>query len=147
MTETNTIDELAACYKSNKLSLVIMDANVTLDDESLKDIQLSYKNAEYADLITVTVFDEYEDTKIKNPVLWLHLIIDTCEGFEEAIDYREWLLYEGYKNTPFFQSLYARYSEVIPKVRALVGNKVKAVDAHHIEFNTSIAKALRNYQL
>jgi len=147
MTEMNTIADLADCYTSKKLALVIMDSNATLDDVSLKDIQLSYKNAEYAESITVTVFDEYEDTKINNPLLWLHLIIDTCEGFEEAVDYREWLLNEGYKDTPFFQSLYARYSEVIPQIRAVLGNKVKAVDAHHIEFNTGIAKALRNYQL
>ena len=147
MTEYSTIDDLADCYTGNKLSLDIMESDPSLDSESLKNIQLSYINADSLESLGVIVFDEYEDTNIQNPVLWLHLIVDTCEGFEEAVDYREWRANEGYKDTPFYQSLYATYAEVIPKIRKVIGREVKAVDAHHIEFNTDVAKALRNYQL
>lgn len=57
MTEMNTIDELADCHSSSKLLLTIMDSNVTLDDASLKDIQLSYKNAECVESMMATVFE------------------------------------------------------------------------------------------
>ena len=77
----------------------------------------------------------------------LHLILDTCQGFEEAKDYHEWRKNEGYKDTALFQSLYQQYSILIPKIRDIVGHEVIAIDSFHIEFGTNIAEVLRSYEL
>jgi hypothetical protein len=85
--------------------------------------------------------------EIQNPILWLHLILDTCQSFEEANNYDTWRKNEGYQDTSLYQSLYQQLSNTIPKIRDIIGAEVIAVDYHHIEFNTDIAKALREYKL
>ena len=147
MIKHRVIEGLAECYTSNKLVLTICDEDEKLREASLKNIRLCQKNAETPESIIVTVFDEYDDTTIQNPVLWLHLIVDTCQGFEEAANYDEWRLNEGYKDTAFFESLYSSYADIIPRIRNIIGKDVRALDSHHIEFNTDLAQALRNYHL
>ncbi|MGK0224160.1 MAG: hypothetical protein ACI9ON_003409 [Limisphaerales bacterium] len=56
-------------------------------------------------------------------------------------------VFDEYKDTPLFQSLYQQLSNTIPKIRDIIGAEVTAIDYHHIEFNTDIAKALREYKL
>jgi len=92
-------------------------------------------------------FHEYNDAEIQNPLLWLHLILDTFQSFEEASDYDALRKNEGYKDTPLYQSLYLQHSNTIPKIRAIIGVDVTVIDYHHIEFNTGIAKALLQYKL
>ncbi|NKB36017.1 MAG: hypothetical protein GKR93_02455 [Gammaproteobacteria bacterium] len=147
MSEHKVIKELAECLKANKLVLSINERNSHMREYSLQNIQLSQNKADGSKAIVVPVFDEYDDTRIQNPVLWLHLIVDTCEGFEQAANYDEWRSNEGYKDSDFFSSLYADYTDLIPKIRTIIGSDIRAIDSHHIEFNTDIAQALRNYQL
>jgi|GEM_PF-2844249 hypothetical protein len=143
MSEIEIIEAIARCYKDNNISLFILDITPELSQESLREIKLSVDNIS----TSIIVFDEFNDVEIQNPILWLHLIIDACEGFEEAKDYHEWRLNEGFHDTAFFQSLYQQYTLLVPEIRKIIGHAVKAVDSHHIEFNTNIAIALREYHL
>ncbi|MFT4816979.1 MAG: hypothetical protein ACI80L_001359 [Pseudohongiellaceae bacterium] len=143
MSNLKTIRSIANCYKANNLCLSVLPEKPELADQSLRDIQLKNNDT----TLTITVFDEYKDTEIQNPILWLHLILDTCQSFEEASDYDTWRKNEGYQDTPLYQSLYQQLSNTIPKIRDIIGSEVTAIDYHHIEFNTDIAKALREYKL
>lgn len=143
MSNLKTIQSLANCYKANNLTLCVLQEKPQLKEQSLREIQLKTNNT----TLTITVFDEYKDTEIQNPILWLHLILDACQSFEEANDYDTWRKNEGYKDTPLYQSLYQQLSNTIPKIRDIIGAEVTAIDYHHIEFNTDIAKALREYKL
>lgn len=143
MAELERIEKLAACYKENNLRLTVSDWQEPAAREFIRDIQLQVEDK----TITVPVFDEYSDTDIDNPILWLNLILDSCVGFEEAEDYSVWLQDEGYKDNVFYQSLYQHYAEVIPLVRQYLGNEIKSIDCYHFEFNTDTAKALREYKL
>lgn len=147
MSNLERIAEMVKCYKNNDLILSVLDERSELSDESLREIQLCVDRKPGNKCLTVIVFDEYKDAEIQNPILWLHMILDTCQGFEEAKDYQEWRKNEGYKDTAFFQLLYQQYSVVIPKIRDIVGQKVKAIDSYHIEFRTDIVETLRSYEL
>ena len=147
MSDLEIIHEIARCYKNNGLTLSILENKLELSNESLREIQLCVGKKPGNKCLTIIVFDEYKDAEIQNPILWLHMVLDTCQGFEEAKDYHEWRKNEGYKDTAFFQSLYQQYSILIPKIRDIIGHKVKTIDSFHIEFGTNIAKALRSYEL
>ncbi len=126
--------------------MVALDA-YELSNESLREIQLCVGKKPGNKCLTIIVFDEYKDAEIQNPILWLNMILDTCQGFEEAKDYHEWRKNEGYKDTLFFQSLYQQYAVLTPKIRDIVGYKVRAIDSYHIEFGTNISEALRSFEL
>jgi len=142
MSDKETIKQIANCYTNKKLSLSVLEEKPALAEESLREIQIQTGNT----TLTIIIFDEYKDLDIQNPVLWLNFIIDTCQSFEEEKDFHEWRKNEGYKDTDFYQSLYQTYSELIPKIREIIGTEVRAIDYQHIEFNTDIAKALRVYK-
>jgi hypothetical protein len=74
-------------------------------------------------------------------------ILRQSQSFEEASDYDTWRKNEGYQDTPLYQPLYQQLSNTIPKIRDIIGSQVTAIDYHHSEFNTDIAKALREYKL
>ncbi|MFT7459465.1 MAG: hypothetical protein ACI909_002146 [Planctomycetota bacterium] len=143
MSNKEAIEQIANCYNDKQLSLTVSAERPELAQELMKEIQL-----EAGDItLIIIIFDEYNDLNIANPVLWLNLVIDTCQGFEEARGYDEWRESEGYKDSDFYQSLYQQYFAVVPKIRNIIGTQVKAIDYYHIEFNTDIAKALRAYKL
>ena len=146
MTEFDAIEDLAKCYGDNCLQLSPIDDENLPHEYSLKAIRFAQNQENCTEPVILPVFDEFDDTAINNPVLWLHLLIDTCEGFEESQDYTEWRLNEGYPDTSFFKSLYASYKEKVPKLRKIIGTDIKAINAHHLEFNTNVAQALRAYQ-
>lgn len=143
MSDLKTIETIASCYRDNNLCLSVLEEKPELAKQSLREIQLQANGI----TLNITVFDEYKDAEIQNPVLWLYQILDTCQAFEEASDYNVWRKDEGYKDTPFYQSLYQQYSDTVPRIRDIIGVNVKAIDHYHIEFNTNIAKALREYKL
>ena len=144
--ELMKIEGLARCYKENHLMLSVLERIPELTEWSLREIEFC-ANTEAGDMCcTVIVFDEYDDAEIQNPVLWLHLVIDTCNGYEEAQDYNEWRLNEGYPDTDYFKSLYQSYSVIVPEIRKIIGD-VETIGLYHIEFNTSITQALREYRL
>lgn len=143
MSNKETIEKIANCYNDKQLSLTVLAEKSELAQEFLKEIQLKAGDT----TLIIIIFDEYNDLNIANPVLWLNLIIDTCQGFEEARGYDEWRENEGYKDNDFYQSLYHEYLAVVPNIRNIIGEQVKAIDYYHIEFNTDIAKALRAYKM
>lgn len=143
MTEINIIEKLAGCIRKGIFSIQVLPDKTSLSEYSLKEIQIVSEDEK----LLFTVYDEYNDTDIQNPVLWLNLIVDTCSAFEEAEGYKTWLSDEGYDDTPYFQSLYQEYAKIIPKVRKLIGDDIEAIAYQHFEFNTATAKKLREYKL
>ena len=146
MQNKNRIVTLADCYKNKKLILSIEKETNALSEESLRMITIQ-NNTDCNSAVSIVVSDEYRDTEINNPILWLHLVVEACEWFEEAGDYLTWRQDLGFKDNVFFKELYATLKIDVPKIRGLIGYKVKAIDHHHIEFNTDVAQALRNFEI
>jgi hypothetical protein len=142
-TDMNAINALLNCYRDRGLKLSVLAEDPELREESLRQITLTSGDSGFEDGVVVTVFDEFRDADCQNPVLWLHLVMDACAGFEESRDYDEWRLNEGFKDTAFFQSLFAQYAALMPVVRMIVGDGLMPLDAFHFELNTGTAKALR----
>lgn len=141
--ELKIIDEMAKCYIVNHLSLSVLECKPDLAEESLREIKLCAGNDQ---CFNITIFDEYDDAEIQNPVLWLHLVIDTCCAFENPQDYDEWRKDEGYADNDFYKSLYQQYAVVIPEIRKVIGDVI-TIGYHHMEFNTNIAWTLRECHL
>ncbi len=144
--DKNRIMALADCYKNKNLILSVEKETNPLSEESLRVISIQ-NSTDSNNVVAIVVSDEYRDADINNPILWLHLVVEACEWYEEANDYLTWRQDFGFKDNAFFQDLYTSLKVVVPKTRELIGYDVKAVDHHHIEFNTDVAQALRNYEI
>ena len=146
MDNKNRISALAECYKNKHLILSVEKETKHLADESLREIAVNNLEG-IQSAVKLIVFDEYRDADIHNPILWLHLVAEACEWFEEADDYLIWRQDLGFKDNDFFLELYQRLKNDVPQIRKLIGCDVKAVDHYHIEFNTDVAQALRNFEI
>ena len=146
MDDKNRISALAECYKNKHLILGVEKETKHLAEESLREITVNNLD-DIQSAVKLVVFDEYRDADINNPILWLHLVVEACEWFEEADDYLTWRQDLGFKDNDFFQELYQRLKIDVPKTREFIGYDVNAVDHHHIEFNTDVAQALRNFEI
>jgi len=144
--DKNRISALAECYKNKHLILGVEKETIHLAEESLREITVNNLD-DIQSAVKLVVFDEYRDADINNPILWLHLVVEACEWFEEADDYITWRHDLGFKDNDFFQELYQRLKISVPKTRKIIGYDVNAVDHHHIEFNTDVAQALRSFEI
>lgn len=144
--DKNRIMTLANCYKNKNLILSVEKEIKKLAEESLRMITIQ-NNTDSNSAVAIVVSDEYRDVEINNPILWLHLVVEACEWFEEASDYLTWRQDLGFKDNAFFQDLYTSLKISVPKIRELIGHDVKAVEHHHIEFNTDVAQALRYFEI
>jgi len=142
----NRISALAKCYKNKHLILSVEKEIKHLTEESLREITVNNLEG-IQSAVKLIVFDEYRDADIDNPILWLHLVVEACEWFEEADDYLIWRQDLGFKDNDFFLELYERLKNNVPEIRKLIGYDVKAIDHYHIEFNTDVAQALRNFDI
>jgi len=145
--DKDAINALSKCYLDRGLKISVLTEDPILREESLRQVTLATTHQDTQNEIIITLFDEFRDADCQNPVLWLHLIMDTCTGFEESEGYDEWRLNEGFKNTAYFQSLYMEYARLVPVVRKIVGDEIKPLDSFHFELNTDTAKALRDIKI
>ena len=119
MSEFEMVEAIASCYIQNQFEITVADVQSVLSEHSLRELSIRRQDTPIADSISLIVFDEYGDADIDNPVLWLQLILTTCETFEESENYQQWLKDEGYQDGEFFQSLYIQYQQQIPKIRKI----------------------------
>jgi len=92
----------------------------------------------------IEVDDEYGDATDENPALLLHLVLATCECYEEAEDVLEWAVEaELDASEGWVRELFQRLGAVVPKIRDLVGSEVKAIPAWDFTLNSGAARALR----
>ena len=146
MSELSAIEAIAECYRNCRLNLTVLQEKAELRIHSLREISFDCDELERP--IVLTCFDEYRDCELDNPVLWLHLILDCCEGYEEATDFGVWVTHEGFSGDDhFFFSLYRLLAEQVPNIRKVIGAEVRAVDSEHLQFGTNVATELRAYQL
>ena len=95
--------------------------------------------------LLMPVCDEYEDAKLKNPVLLLQLALMECEEYEDAEDYLVWEkrgFFDNAESSRVFK-LYGELGEVVPKFREIVGPDVKPINGYDFEVNASAAQKLR----
>ncbi len=105
-----------------------------------EEVKVKYKGQEFI----VAVYNEYEDIELNNPVVFLDMILREVECFEETKSIKNWAFDNAVKPKDkeairFYRAL----QKSAPKIRAIVGNKVKSIPYFDIELNTGMAKALR----
>jgi len=94
--------------------------------------------------LSIEVDDEYGDATDEKPALLLHLVLATCECYEEAEDVLEWAVEaELDPSEARVQDLFSRLGDVVPRIREVVGREVKAVPAWDFTLNSGAARALR----
>ena len=95
--------------------------------------------------LSIAVDDEYGDATEDNQALLLHLILATCECYEEADDVLECAVEAGMDaSEDWARQLYDELADVVPKIREVVGSEVKAISPWDFTLNASAAQTLRN---
>lgn len=88
--------------------------------------------------------DEYGDVPAAKPAVLLQLILTECVFLEEADDFTVWCQDVGLRASDELSGrLYSRLVAAVPQVRAIIGRDVQPIPHFEIEFNTSVAQALR----
>ena len=139
----DAVDYLRQFWQHSNLEIYPLPKSVTFKDWFIRYVELVDTNSKRSYI--VPVYDEYEDVECDNAILHLHLILQTCEYFEEAKSYEEWLLDNGFGDAEETQTNYQKLHTLVPELRKVLGTKIRAIADRDIEFNTSLAKKLRHY--
>ena len=140
MSETLPVQLLVAYLKTHDIKFSVLPESGRYREIFWREILVSINNTSFI----VPVFDEFCDVELDNAAVWFHLVLETCECFEEAKDYKEWLIdFNGLTDNALSQSLFDDLKILVPKLRSQLGKTPLAIDSSEIEFNTNIAKDLR----
>lgn len=94
--------------------------------------------------ITIPVDDEYGDASDENPSLLLHLVLAECESWEEADGLPSWAAEAGLDAAEsWVAALFDELGRVVPVVRSITGDGVKALGSWDVQMNSGAARALR----
>lgn len=134
------IDALCGLLEERSLRLEVLPENADLARHDLREIRLHVGD----ESVVLPVFDEFRDSDLPSQVVRLHLLLDACECFEEAADASTWRSDLGLPKEPIVEAAYRRLAIGVPQVRAWIGRDVRAINAHDIEFGTTLATRLRS---
>lgn len=136
------IQRLIDCCVEHQFTFeVIRPIRINQDHLYDEEIKMIYNNQEFI----IAVYNEYEDVELNNPVVFLDMILREVESFEESKSINEWAFDNAVKpkNREAIE-FYKILKEASPKIRSIVGEKVKSIPYFDIELNTGMAKALRS---
>lgn len=104
-----------------------------------------YIQIDFPDLqLQFPVMDEFEDVKVGNPLVLLHLLLQECEFFEEAADFNAWVKDVGFfERSGTVHDIYRQLQQKVPTIRRFLGKDIRAIPSYNMEFNNGIAQALR----
>jgi hypothetical protein len=141
--ETPPVQALLSYLQTHDLVLNLLPHKSCYLSINWQEIEVIFEKYRFV----VPVFDEFNDTAVDNPVLWFHLVLETCEYFEDTANYVEWLSDNGLKDVPVSQQLYDVVKAVVPELRSLLSEAPSSISDHDIELNTHVAKDLRACEL
>jgi hypothetical protein len=139
MSRHQVVAQLKLFLQNHALGFRVLDSKPQILALSIRDLELTAGTEK----LVVPVYDEFRDALIENSALRLHLILQTCEYYEESADYNAWLLDIGIHHCAAAAEVYARIENLVPKLRSILGHEIRAVPDWDIEFNTDVAQALR----
>jgi len=134
-----------------QLRKAVRNHNITLTAEPVdEDLQKLYwrrvKLTFFANKISliIPVDDECQDVDKGNQLVMFHLVVDTCEAYEEAEDFLVWCKDNGLDTASVSAgNIYYELKEVIPKVREIIGPDIQAISSWDFQMNTDVAQVLR----
>ncbi|MCH1570448.1 MAG: hypothetical protein L7S64_03825 [Longimicrobiales bacterium] len=97
--------------------------------------------------LSVPIDDECEDAAEANAPLLLHPILSICEAYDESHDVLAWARdAELDASEDWVRHLYGELGDVVPKIRAVVGRKVRALTPWDYSMNMGVTRALRSLE-
>jgi hypothetical protein len=109
---------------------------------SYREIELTYLGTS----ITMPVFDEFSDFELDSPIVYLHLVLEACEYFEDTASYTAWRKDIGIEDNPVSEKIYQQLNISAPQLRKRLLNAPQAISDYDMQFNTYIAQQLRAYK-
>lgn len=139
MNETDPVEALKQYYQTHDIELQALPRCAPYNVYGMRVIRLSRDKETFF----VPVTDEYGDSDIESPLVGLHLVLQTCEYFEQAEGYTHWLEDIELQDTQFAQELYQRLEILLPELRRVLGFQIKAISDWDIQLGTAIIRRLR----
>ena len=147
MAETPAVQRLETYLRTQAIHLAVLPEVARLHNLSWREISITFTGKTTGDstgeAFNVPVFDEFNDVALHNPVIWFHLVLQTCEYFEDADSFEPWLVDNGLKHNALSELLYVEIKQLVPQLRQYLAGAPPAINDHDIEFNTFTAQDLR----
>lgn len=138
------VEQLANAVKRLGLTFAIGEPSESLEKLFYRRIKMAVGG----EIFSVPVMDEFEDVPDCKPVVMLQLVLQECEIFEEAADFSHWAEDVGLNGAePAAVEIYSEISGLVPELRRIFGEDLRAIPVFEIEFNTGMAQYLRDYKL
>lgn len=136
------VDALVRALEEHRLSLSVGAPEPLLQLRAWRRVHLTGPDGL---ALSLAVDDEYDDATEGNQALLLHLVLATCECFEEADDFVEWAEEaEMDAAKSWTRQLYQELAGVVPRIREAVGPEAKAISSWDFNLNAGAARVLRN---
>ena len=136
------VEQLANAVKRLGLTFAIGEPSESLEKLFYRRIEMTVGD----DTFSIPVMDEFEDVPDCKPVVMLQLVLQECEFFEDAADFSHWAEDVGLnKSEPVVVEIYNEIAGLVPKLRRIFGEGLRAIPVFEIEFNTGMAKYLRDF--
>ena len=137
------VEQLANTVKRLGLTFAIGEPSESLEKLFYRRIEMTVGD----DTFSIPVMDEFEDVPDCKPVVMLQLVLQECEFFEDAADFSHWAEDVGLnKSEPVVVEIYNEIAGFVPKLRRTFGEGLLAIPVFEIEFNTGMAKYLRDFK-
>jgi hypothetical protein len=135
------VDALVGALTEHGIRLSLGAPEEVLQFESWCRIEL----AAPGDLtVSIAVDDEYGDATEDNQAILLHLVLASCECYEEGEDLLEWAREAGMDvSKEWVRELYDQLRDVVPRIREVVGSDVRAISSWDFNLNAGAARTLR----
>ena len=138
------VEQLANAVTRLGLTFAIGEPSESLEKLFYRRIEMTVGD----DTFSIPVMDEFEDVPDCKPVVMLQLVLQECEFFEDAADFSHWAEDVGLnKSEPVVVEIYNEIAGLVPKLRRIFGENLRAIPVFEIEFNTGMAQYLRDYKL
>ena len=135
------VEALKAALREHRLRLVVEAAPPPEHALGYRRVRLERPRAQP---LGIWVDDEDRDAVNDNQPLLLNLVLMACEAYEEAHDPNAWAMDTGLDiGSAEIRELYDELVTVVPRIRAVLGEEVRAVSAWDFALDAGAAQALR----
>jgi len=133
------VQKLVKALSEHNISFKVLQGDEQLDELFYRIIEINISG----EVFSIPVMDEYDDVDLENPVVLLHLALQECEFYEAAEDFLVWAKDIGLDaSSEIARQIHLDLGQVVPQIREKLPH-LNAVPSYEIEFNNSVAKALR----
>jgi len=129
-----TVCTLIQYLQQHPVQFRLLAKKAPLANISYREIELTYPRTS----ITMPVFDEFSDLELDSPIVYLHLVLEACEYFEDSANYIAWRKDIGIQDNPVSQKIYQQLSMCAPKLRERLVNAPQAISDYDMQFNTDM---------